>query len=391
MPGDARPAGQRALSGGVEAVAITTEVVKVGSSAEALEAAERGAEVLRQGGLVAFPTETVYGLAANVADSAAMERLRELKSRPDRPFTVHIGRPEQASWYVGELPRLAARLMQKAWPGPVTVVLPFDGFAREDWPARWAERVAYGGTVGLRCPAHPVAEAMLGAMETPVVAPSANVAGKAPPSRAEEVLAAFEGQIDLVIDAGATKWGRASTVVQFHADGSFEILREELYDRRIIERLLQHRILFVCTGNTCRSPMAAGIARAELARHLGCLPHELEAHGWQILSAGTMGLGGAPATDEAVQASLEVGADIGRHRSQPLSIELINSADMLFCMAEHHREQVLRMVPSAADRTFLLDARGDVPDPIGSGIEVYRQAARRIQDAFRARLSEMLP
>ena len=168
------------------------------------------ARMLREGKLVAFPTETVYGLAADAENPKAVERLNRVKGRPpEKPYSLHIGEAAQVRQFVSAIPPLAQRLMDRFWPGPLTIVLP----------------ATAGGTVGFRFPSHPVAEAFLRACGRAVVAPSANRSGSPPPTDGQEALKALDGDLDCLLDAGPTPLGRESTVVQVLGD-RLEVLRE---------------------------------------------------------------------------------------------------------------------------------------------------------------------
>ena len=136
--------------------------------------------------------------------------------------------------------------------------------------------------------------------------------------------------------------------------------------------------------------LAEGLTRMELSRRLGCKESELVDRGWKIMSAGAMALGGSPATPEAIEAARRLGADIRRHENRPLTAGLIDSSDLVFCMAGHHVEAVVRLSPTAAGRVRLLDTAGDVPDPMGCPAEVYHQAAKQIHLAIQARMDEIL-
>lgn len=171
------------------------------------EAIERAGEVIRGGGLVAFPTETVYGLAADVFNEQAVARVFEVKGRPaNNPLPVQIASKDDLPRLVLEVPGIAERLMEKFWPGPLTLVLRAS--------PEVLELVTAGtGKIGIRMPDHPVALALIRAAGTPIVAPSANSSGQPPPTTAEEVLEYLNGKIELVLDAGPTMLKVASTVV----------------------------------------------------------------------------------------------------------------------------------------------------------------------------------
>ena len=369
---------------------MPTHVIKVSSPADIPSAAERGAAALRAGKLVALATETVYGLAAAADKPHAVERLRAIKGRPNRPFTVHVPGPEAVSRYVCPVPPTASRLISAAWPGPITLLLETSGRLAEDRLARAGlhDVLCAANVIGLRCPAEPTASATLAAVESPVVAASANLAGGPSPTTAQDVLAALDGKIDLVIDSGPTSLGTDSTIVRIGPDGC-EVVRTGPWDLKMIRKAIRRKIVFVCTGNTCRSPMAGGLAKMILAEMHACRVGQLRDHGVEVATAGVFAGPGAAATGEAVEAARALGADIARHRSRALSAELADSADMMFCMTERHVSDVRHAYPSvAAEKVKRLDTGGDIPDPIGGGAEIYRRTAQCIVKAVRERMSK---
>ena len=180
----------------------------------------KAAHCLESGGLVAVPTETVYGLAARADCDDAVAKIYAAKGRPDfNPLIVHVRGLEQAARYALLSPQAMA-LAEAHWPGPLTLVLP----RRAD--AGLAGAVTAGlPTIALRAPAHPVMQALLEAVDFPLAAPSANRSGFISPTCAGHVLASLDGRIDLVLDGGRTTAGGESTIVAVRADGSIEELR----------------------------------------------------------------------------------------------------------------------------------------------------------------------
>ncbi len=184
------------------------------------EGIARAAEILARGGLVAVPTETVYGLAARADSEEAVARIYEAKGRPGfNPLIVHVRDRAQAERFAS-FPEGAAIYTREYWPGPLTLVVP----RRSD--AGLAPAVSAGlPTVALRVPAHPVMQALLERVDFPLAAPSANRSGFISPTTAEHVLASLDGRIDLVLDAGPTEAGVESTILALREDGSVEELR----------------------------------------------------------------------------------------------------------------------------------------------------------------------
>jgi L-threonylcarbamoyladenylate synthase len=176
-------------------------------TAEAQDLLERGAGILRAGGLVALPTETVYGLGANALDAEAVGRIFAAKQRPAwDPVIVHIASLAMLDGLVEEIPAAARRLMEAFWPGPMTLLLKRSAVVPE---------VVTAGRplVGVRMPAHPVALELIRRAGIPVAAPSANLFGRTSPTTAAHVLEDLDGRIDAVVDAGATVHGVESTVL----------------------------------------------------------------------------------------------------------------------------------------------------------------------------------
>jgi L-threonylcarbamoyladenylate synthase len=183
-----------------------TEVLRVDPTRPAPTILGRAAEILKSGGLVAFPTETFYGLAVAALDAGAVRSLFALKGRPEsKPVLVLVDSVAMAE-AVAVVGELARDLMARYWPGALTLVLP----ARDAVPA---EVTAGTGTIGVRLSSHPVALALVRALGAPITAPSANPTSAAPPTSAAAVLDYFPEALDLVLDGGATAGGPASTVL----------------------------------------------------------------------------------------------------------------------------------------------------------------------------------
>jgi L-threonylcarbamoyladenylate synthase len=212
---------------------MKTLVLKVNPQKPEPELIEIAAEIIRKGGLVAFPTETVYGLGADALNCDAVLHLYEAKRRPlDNPPIVHIAEKADVASLVEQVPQKAKLLIDKFWPGPLTLVLK---------RSLKVPKITTAGldTVAVRMPIHPVAVALIKVSGLPIAAPSANLSGKPSPTTAEHVYEDLNGRIDVILDGGATNIGVESTVVDLSADPpmllrpgglSFEALKKVLPD-----------------------------------------------------------------------------------------------------------------------------------------------------------------
>ena len=355
-------------------------------------AVSKTVDALHGGKIAVVPTETVYGLAVRLADSQAVKKLIELKGRNENhPFALAFPSAYSIEDFCGELSTLAQRLARRCLPGPVSLVLdvPSDSTF---WklPTATQQAVSQQSSICCRIPDHPLLLPVLGELNEPIVLTSANKSGQGESASVEQIVADFGNGIDLLIDGGPLALPKPSTIVKIIGN-DYTILREGVLKSDTIKRLAALMILFVCTENTCRSPIAEHLCEKMLAERLNCPPNALEQHGIVVLSAGLTAAEGKPATVKAIESLRDYGIDLSTHRSLPLNETYVRFADYIFAMTRRHRESILSSWCNVDSRLNVLRPDGgDVADPLGGSLDTYHVCAEQIQSALVQRLEEIV-
>lgn len=360
---------------------------------------EEAARSLRSGGIVVVPTETFFAVVANASSAAALELLRAAvrgtSGSDPKAFTWHAASREALVSAFALASPLHLRAVERLLPGPFRLLI--ERTEPQAAAARSALKVGSGvideqGVFAVRVPDHPAADEVLKVAGVTAVAVRADAAGigdgRAVPPDAER--AALAVGVRAIVRDGPRPGGRSSTTVRLTRDGGWQFVGGGAHDERYVRRRLERGVLLVCTGNTCRSPMATAIMRHELARSQPALPAGEKPVPLRIESAGVAAVEGTPMTSEAADALEALGVDPGRHRSRYVTGELVADAEVIYAMTASHLRAVRDLGPEAAAKARLLDPEGgDVPDPIGRDEAVYRETAERLRGMVRRRLREL--
>lgn len=326
------------------------------------KAFEEVLRVLTDGQLIALPTETGYGLVVR-NDEDGRARLEHVVGNVlDPAWVSHPNATEDLALVDVQWVPPARRLAEAFWPGPLTLILP----SRSD-----------DGWAGHRSPSVPVTRRIVADGPGDLLLIDTQDAYDHTLESGRELARRAGEELSLIVATHVVP-SATSTVVRL-GRGPLQILREGTITAEHVRRTAGRRVLFVCTGNTCRSPMAAALLRHTLCERLQCTPADLVAMGYRIESAGVAAMPGARASEGSSEALAEIGLSLVDHRSQPVTRELLDSMDHVFALGSRHRNVLLELWPAGRTRIDLLRGDGgDVADPFGGSLGVYRRARDEI-------------
>lgn len=358
----------------------------------------QASNAIRDGAPVILPTETLYGVFVDQSDSSA-RLLDELTGHPqpdsDPRFTLHLADREQLEERCVFPSRVSKRLFQRLLPGSARLVFEqpeeqIDQICRFFDLSRGL--IDNGQSIAVRIPDHPVSRSVIRSSGGATLARSLGSTcwGK-PLNLGTEIDLNFLDRVKgtdqhpaIIIDDGPTLHQKGSTTVRIGLNGQFWVSQDGPVAQDEVLGMLNTHILFVCTGNTCRSPMAEAIAHAQIRNR------EPSGISLSAESAGIAAGDGYSASREAVDVLSQRGIDLTSHRSQMITPELIERAQVIFTMTPSHAQAVMQLAPEAVHKIFPLDATHPISDPIGQSTEVYRQVADHLENLIRTKIEELV-
>lgn len=357
------------------------QIVRITPSNLQQEEIKKVIKIIKEGGIICLPTDTVYGLAVDAQNEKAAVKLYNLKKRPrEKPLVLFIKDRKELIPLVKKIPLVAIKMINKWWPGPLTLI--FKSSISEPWYL-----VSEKGKIGVRIPSHPVPRKILQEDDLFLATTSANLSGEPSVKDPKQLPSSLKEEIDVLIDSGPTPLGKESTVIDVTTFPP-KVLREGKISHQEIAKITKKpaEILFVCTGNSCRSVMAEAFFKK-------LWPHK-NSDKVKIGSAGTFVNFPSPPSTNTVKVMEERGIDVSSHRSRAINQGLIKEADIILVMEESHLYYLRGAYPEAEGKIWMLkeftsNKKEKIPDPIGESKNYYENIAEEIEEEIKKLIGKL--